>query len=79
MVEAEIVDLRNIQKLSMVKSENELLASPGTKLRVESIADEESGKRAVGMPAATAWKRVTLKQLIAEERLGAKARNARLG
>jgi hypothetical protein len=66
MVEAEIVDLRDIQKLSLIKSENELLASPGTKLRVESIADEESGKRAAGTPAATAWKRVKLKQLIAK-------------
>ncbi|MEI9976349.1 MAG: hypothetical protein WDO73_32435 [Ignavibacteriota bacterium] len=64
MVEAEIVDLRDIQKLSLIKSENELLASPGTKLVVASIADEEPGKRATGIPPATAWKRVTLKQII---------------
>lgn len=63
-VEADILDARDIMALSVYgATEQEWLVPPGTKLIVESIEDDtvqEDGEP----PAATAWKKVYLKQVL---------------
>jgi hypothetical protein len=62
-VEAEVVDARDIQDLSIYGGiEAEWLLPPGGYLVIEAIEDEK-GERAVGNPPATAWKYVKMRQI----------------
>jgi len=64
-VEASVTDARNVMALSIYSDEKELLVPPGTTLRVEKIEDDtqrEDGDPQA--PKATAWKKVTLVQVV---------------
>jgi hypothetical protein len=58
---AKVYNARDIKALSLVKTENELILAPGTKLKVTKI-EKRSG--APGTPPATAWYTVHLEEQV---------------
>jgi hypothetical protein len=64
VLQAQLFDGRDIEKLSVYKSEKEILTLPGTVYEVISISDMPSGKRQSDpeAPQATAWKIVNATQ-----------------